>query len=122
MLFHSLRTNVLRSLHNNTQQPVIYLLEGKSDVAPVVLIWEKTAAAGLTLSLAPLPQNNTLAYRTQLHNECVENLSTLLRVLLTPGQDFSRQAVRRLALNGQRGIRSVIYKLQAVCKHTSFFL
>ena len=40
----------------------------------------------------------------------------------TPGQDFSRQAVRRLALNGQRGIRSVIYKLQAVCKHTSSFL
>lgn len=64
MLLHSLRTNVLRSLHNNTQQPVIYLVEGKSVVAPVVLIWEKTDKGGLPLSLAPLPQNNTLAYRT----------------------------------------------------------
>ena len=43
MLFHSLRTKVLRSLHNNTQQPVIYLVEGKSIVVPVVLIREKTA-------------------------------------------------------------------------------
>lgn len=62
MLLHSLRTNVLRSLHNNTQQPVIYLVEGKSVVAPVVLIWEKTDKVGLSLSLAPLPQNNILAY------------------------------------------------------------
>ena len=43
MLFHSLCTKVLRSLHNNTQQPVIYLVEGKSIVVPVVLIREKTA-------------------------------------------------------------------------------
>ena len=49
MLLHSLRTNVLRSLHNNTQQPVIYLVEGKSVVAPVVLIWEKTDKGGLSL-------------------------------------------------------------------------
>lgn len=26
---------LLRSLHNNTQQPVIYLMEGKNVVAPV---------------------------------------------------------------------------------------
>lgn len=50
MLFHSLRTKVLRSLHNNTQQPVIYLVEGKSVVAPVVLIWEKTDKSGLSIN------------------------------------------------------------------------
>ncbi len=32
-----------------------------------------------------------------------------------PGQDFSRQAVRRLALNGQRGIRSVF----SICKQVA---
>ena len=39
-----------------------------------------------------------------------------------PVKTSAGRAVRRLALNGQRGIRSVIYKLQAVCKHTSSFL
>ena len=57
-----LRTKEIRSLHKITQQPVIYLVEGKSVVAPVVLIWEKTDKGGLSLSLAPLPQNNILAY------------------------------------------------------------
>ena len=55
MLFHSLRTKVLRSLHNNTQQPVIYLVEGKSVVAPVVLIWEKTDKGGLSLITRTTP-------------------------------------------------------------------
>lgn len=62
MLFHSLRTKVLRSLHNNTQQPVICLVDGKNVVAPVVLIWEKTAQLVFPLSFAPLLQNNILAY------------------------------------------------------------
>ena len=53
---------VLHSLHNNTQQPVIYFMDGKNVVAPVVLIWEKTAQLVFPLSLAPLPQNNILAY------------------------------------------------------------
>ena len=53
---------VLHSLHNNTQQPIVYLVEGKNVVAPVVLIWEKTAQLVFPLSLAPLPQNNILAY------------------------------------------------------------
>ena len=46
---------VLHSLHNNTQQPVIYLVEGKSVVAPVALIWEKTAKAGLSLITRTTP-------------------------------------------------------------------
>ena len=33
----------------------------------------------------------------------------------TPGQDFSRRAVRRLALDGQRGIRSVF----SICKQVA---
>ena len=55
MLFHSLRTKVLRSLHNNIQQPVIYLVEGKSVIAPVVLIWEKTDKGGLSLITRTTP-------------------------------------------------------------------
>ena len=55
MFLHSLRTNVLHSLHNNTQQPVIYLVEGKSVVAPVVLIWEKTDKGGLSLITRTTP-------------------------------------------------------------------
>ncbi len=62
MLFHSLRTKVLSSLHSNTQQPVIYLVEGKNVIAPVVAHLGEDRKAGRSLSLAPLLQNNILAY------------------------------------------------------------
>ena len=72
---------VLRSLHNNTQQPAKCLVDGKNVVAPVVLIREKTAKLVSPLSLAPLPQNNILAYSALWQNECVEIVSPLVRVL-----------------------------------------
>ena len=63
MLFRSLCTKVLRSLHNNTQQPIIYLVEGKSVVAPVVLIWEKTDKVGLSqMSTTPTKQYTCLQH------------------------------------------------------------
>ena len=49
MLFHSLRTKVLRSLHNNTQQPVMFLEEGKNVVAPVGAHSGEDRTAGLSL-------------------------------------------------------------------------
>ena len=81
MLFRSLCTKVLRSLHNNTQQPVIYLVEGKSVVAPVVLIWEKTDKGGLSLitRTTSTKQHTCLQYSVQ--NEWDEIVSTLLRLL-----------------------------------------
>lgn len=54
-------TKVLRSLHNNTQQPVIYLVMARVLLLQWLLIWEKTAVAGLSPLLAILPQNNILA-------------------------------------------------------------
>ncbi len=65
MLFQSLRTKVLRSLHNNTQQPVIYLVDGKSVVAPVVLIWE-------------MPAEQSLPYHSH-HSHRTTHLPTVLR-------------------------------------------
>ena len=65
MLLHSLRTNVLHSLHNNTQQPVIYLVDGKSVVVYVVLIWEE-------------PAEQSLPYHSQ-HFHKTTHLPTVLR-------------------------------------------
>lgn len=43
MLFHSLRTKVLSSLRNNTQQPFIKSPEARVLLLSWLLIWEKTA-------------------------------------------------------------------------------
>ena len=59
-----LYTKVLRSLHNNTQQPVIYLVEGKNVVAPVAAHLGGYRAAGLSLITRILPQNNIFAHKT----------------------------------------------------------
>ena len=102
MLFHSLRTKVLRSLHNNTQQPVIYLVEGKSVVAPVVLIWEKTA--GLSLPYHSHHFHKTTHLPTELRSKmsglklsqhCWDFYKRLVKT-------SAGRAVRRLAINGQR--------------------
>ena len=122
MLFHSLRTKVLRSFHNNTQQPFIYLVKGKSVVVHVVLIWEKTDKGGLSLitRTTPTKQQTCLLCSVAMwvRWNCLTSGESFIK---RPVKTSVGKAVRRLALNGQRGIRSVIYKLQAVCKHTSSF-
>ncbi|MBQ7998705.1 MAG: hypothetical protein IJ296_05225 [Bacteroidales bacterium] len=56
---------MLRSLHNNTQQPVIYLVEGKSVDVPVALIWE-------------MPAEQSLPYHSR-HSHKTTHLPTVLR-------------------------------------------
>ena len=87
MLFHSLRTKVLRSLHNNTQQPVIYLVEGKSVVAPVVLIWEKTDKSGLSLITRTTPAKQ----HTCLQNSVAKWVDWNC---LTSGESFIKRPVK----------------------------
>ena len=113
---------VLRSLHNNTQQPVIYLVDGKSVVVYVVLIWEE-------------PAEQSLPYHSQ-HFHKTTHLPTVLRSKMsalklshqwwefykTPGQDFSRQAVRRLAPMGREESEVWITScINTGCNHTSVF-
>ena len=101
MLFHSLRTKVLRSLHNDTQQPVIYLVEGKNVVVPVGAHSGEDREAGLSHITRATPEKQHTCLQRSVAILVVEIVSTLLRVLTRPVKTSAGRAVRRLALMGR---------------------
>lgn len=61
MLFHSLRTKVLSSLHNNTQQPFIKSPGARVLLLSLLLIWEKTQGWSLPITrTTPAKQHTCL--------------------------------------------------------------
>ena len=81
MLLNSLRTNVLRSLHNNTQQPVVYLVEGKNVVAPVAAhLGEDRCSLSLPITRTT-PSKQHTCLQNSVAKSVVEIVSAVLRVL-----------------------------------------
>ena len=122
MLFHSLRTKVLRSLHNNTQQPVIYLVKGKSVVAPVVLIWEKTDKGGLSLITRTTPTKQHTCLQNSVAKWVDWNCLSSAESFINARSRLQPASRQKTCPWWAERYQKCVFNLQAGCKHTYSFL